>query len=376
MKKTKDSEPKKWEYPDHTRAKHEIFEQYLLAWFPILSATNGRILVIDGFAGRGVYNDGSPGSPIIALSALLNHSHWEKMSHREFVFLFIEHDPDNAASLEKAIADFKEQWSVEKGQPFPANVKPRVVNGTFEQVAAELRDTLVQQKQSLAPTFAFIDPFGWTGLPMKLLAELLNYPSCEVFINFMVGFINRFIEHPDQSENMNDLYGLDAEQVLADFDGSDRVEHLRDVYIRQLTQVAGFPYVRWFAMRNSTGNVGYYLIHGTRHPKGVEKMKDAMWKTDPAGDFQFSDRLAGKDVLFEPEADLTALRTAILQEYAGKGPTLVKPTMEEWVLLRTPYRKPHLTATLKQLEKAELIQVHRPNGPKQQFAAGVTVQVP
>ncbi|WP_328525643.1 three-Cys-motif partner protein TcmP [Kribbella sp. NBC_00359] len=374
--KTKDSDPEKWEYPDHTKAKHEIFEQYLLAWFPILASTNGRILVLDGFAGRGIYNDGSKGSPIIALSALLNHSHWQRMSHREFVFLFIEHDEENAASLQEAIDAFRAAWAAENDRPFPDNVKTRVVNGTFEQEAQAMCDWLAEQKRSLAPTFAFVDPFGWTGLPMKLLAELLNHKSCEVFINFMVGFINRFIEHPDQTENMNELFGLDAEQVLADFDGTGRVAHLRDVYIRQLVEVAGFPYVRWFAMKNSTGNVGYYLIHGTRHILGVEKMKDAMWKTAPSGDFSFSDRLAGKDVLFTPEADLTPLRSALLQKYAGTGPVMVKPSIEEWVLLETPYRKPHLTATLKQLEKNELIQVIRPKGPKQQFAVGVTVVVP
>jgi three-Cys-motif partner protein len=88
-----------WEYPEHTQAKHDILGHYLDAWFPILSSTPGRILVLDGFAGRGVYNDGSPGSPIIALDRLLKHSHWPQMSHREFVFLFIEHDSDNVASL-------------------------------------------------------------------------------------------------------------------------------------------------------------------------------------------------------------------------------------------------------------------------------------
>ena len=34
-------------------------------WFPILGTYNERILVLDGFAGRGRYSDGSPGSPLI-----------------------------------------------------------------------------------------------------------------------------------------------------------------------------------------------------------------------------------------------------------------------------------------------------------------------
>lgn len=369
-----DSDPKMWEYPEHTEAKHDILGHYLDAWYPILSSTHGRILVLDGFAGRGRYNDGSPGSPIIALDHLLKHSSWPRMSHREFVFLFIEHDPDNVASLNQALTDYRAAWEAENG-PWPANVKYDVREGTFADNAAEICELLEQQKARLAPTFAFIDPFGWTGMPMELVARLLNHPSCEVFINFMVGFINRFVTHPHQGQNMNELFGLDVDQILADHNGGDRVEHLRDVYVQQLIDVAGFLHVRWFAMRNHTGNVGYYLLHGTRSPLGVEKMKDAMWKTAPGGDYSFSDRLAGLDVLFQPEADLEPLRKALLEQFAGQSGVVVNPFLQEWVILHTPYRKPHLTQVLREMEKepGSKIHVNRPKGPRQQFAAGVTI---
>ncbi|WP_433015068.1 three-Cys-motif partner protein TcmP [Kribbella sp. CA-294648] len=369
-----DSDPKKWEYPDHTQAKHDIFSKYLDAWFPILSSTHGRILILDGYAGRGVYNDGQPGSPIIALDRLLKHSYWPQMQHREFIFIFIEHDPSNVASLTKALADYRAEYESD-GKKWPDNVKYEVRTGSFADHATEMCDYLDQQGSHLAPTFAFIDPFGWTGMPMQLVARLLNHPSCEVFINFMVGFVNRFIAHPDQTENMNELFGLDVEEILANFTGGDRVEYLRDVYMQQLRDVAGFPHVRWFAMRNHTGNVGYYLLHGTRDARGVEKMKDAMWKTAPGGDYSFSDRLAGLDVLFQPEADVAPLRKALLQKYAGQKGVMVNPDVQQWVILDTPYRKPHLTTVLRELENESVIKVNRPPN-KRQFTAGVTIDVP
>ncbi len=51
---------------------------YLDAWFPILASVHGRVVIMDGFAGRGVYAGGSPGSPIIALRRLLGHSFMPK----------------------------------------------------------------------------------------------------------------------------------------------------------------------------------------------------------------------------------------------------------------------------------------------------------
>jgi len=249
-----------------------------------------------------------------------------------------------------------------------------VIEGTFSDHAKEMCDYLDQQHADLAPTFAFVDPFGWTGMPMELLARLLNYPSCEVFINFMVGFVNRFVTHPHQGSNMNELFGLDVDAILADHNGGDRVQHLRDVYMRQLTDVAGFPHVRWFAMENSTGNIGYYLLHGTRNALGVEKMKDAMWKTAPAGDYSFSDRLAGIDVLFQLEPDLKPLRKALTESYAAKKGVMVNPDLQDWVILHTPYRKPHLTQVLREMEKEDPapFTVNRPNG-KRQFASGVNL---
>lgn len=368
-----DADPGMWDYPEHTQAKHDIFGYYLDAWFPILSRWNGRVLIIDGFAGRGEYNDGQPGSPIIALDHLLSHRAWPTISHREFVFMFIEHNAENVASLEQALAGYRSRWEEEHGQQWPANVKYQVRHGTFADQARDLTAYLQQQKANLAPTFAFIDPFGWKGLPLEVISALLGYPRCEVFVNFMCGWVNRFIEHPDQQENMRELFGMPVPDVLAGYEDGDRIEYLRDFYVEQLRARAGFTYVRWFEMRNHTGNIAYYLMHGTRSEVGLEKMKDAMWRTDPSGDYSFSDTLAGLPVLFQPTADLAPLRKDLLERFAGRRGVVVNPDLQNYVLIRTPYRKPHLTEVLRNLEAEQPSPITVNRNGRRQFAAGVTI---
>jgi hypothetical protein len=211
---------------------------------------------------------------------------------------------------------------------------------------------------------------------MQLIGRLLNHRSCEVFINFMVGRTNQYLTGPQQAQNMNDLFGMNVQQILADHSDANRVEHLRDKYISQLKSIAGFPYVRWFEMRNRTGHVVYYLLHGTRDVRGVEKMKDAMWKMAPNGDYSFSDRLAGHDVLFQPEPDLQPLKIALFQQFVGRRSIPVNPNLQEWAILETPYRKPHLRQVLDEMEglSPSPIRVNRPPG-KRQFAPGVTVDI-
>jgi three-Cys-motif partner protein len=292
------------------------------------------------------------------------------MAHREFVFYFIEADEDNAANLKAEVDAF-----VAARAPWPDKVTVFVVNEKFDVTANAILDQLREQKKNLAPTFAFVDPFGYSGLPMELLADFLNYPRAEVFVNFMVGYVQRFIERDGQEHAMRGLFGIDVDDVLADFDGTDRIEHLKMVYERQLTDVAGFEFVQSFAMINSTGNIGYYLFHGTRNRTGVKAMKDAMWAVDPGGGFTFSDRLDGENVLFTPEPDLRPLRRELLRAFAGQ--TAASPEELEWyAILQTPYKDTHVRPVLRELERDRIIAVQRPRGPRQQFAAGVTIAFP
>lgn len=368
---SRDADPSRWGCPPHTKAKLELLGRYLDGWYPILSRWNGRVLFLDGFAGRGRYNDGTEGSPLVALGHLLDHRSFPQMRHREFIFFFVEANSDNAASLRTEIDVFKATR-----EPWPSTVKYYIVNDKFDATATTMLQRLREQKQNLAPTFAFIDPFGYSGLPMDLLAELLSYPQSEVLVNFMVGHVQRFIERDGQEKAMRSLFGIDVREVLDGYSGqADRVEYLRTVYERQLKERADFESVQSFAMFNDTGNIGYYLFHGTRHRKGVELMKDAMWKLDPGGGFKFSDRMAGVDVLFTLDPDLRPLRADLLDRFAGSSGVTVADI--EWhALLYTPYRKTHVRPVLRQLEQERLINVNRPNGPRQQFAEGVTVDFP
>jgi three-Cys-motif partner protein len=196
-----DADPSKWDCPPHTKAKHQMLSRYLGGWYPILSSWNGRVVFLDGFAGRGRYNDGSEGSPLIALRTLLDHQFFARMRHREFVFLFIEANYQNAQSLEYEIDAFKAARA-----PWPDSVKAYVINEKFDVTANSMLGTLREQKKNLAPTFAFVDPFGYSGLPMDVLAELLSYPHAEVFVNFMVGHVQRFIRRDGQENAMRSLF--------------------------------------------------------------------------------------------------------------------------------------------------------------------------
>ncbi|MBI3184666.1 MAG: three-Cys-motif partner protein TcmP [Myxococcales bacterium] len=331
-----------WELDPHTTAKHEILRRYLGAWFPILGTYHGRILYIDGFSGPGRYQNGEPGSPMIALDVAVNH---RKSTSGEIVFWFIEERDDRLAHLKQELAALH----------LPAHFKVRAEAGRFDEKFGNVLASIEADKNTLAPTFAFIDPFGFSGIPFSLIQRLLGHKRCEAFITFMVDAINRFLEHPEDKvvQHIAEAFGGDEAVQIAKGPG-DRIVKLRELYQRKLSSVA--KYVRYFEMRDRQDRTQYYLFFATNNELGHLKMKEAMWKMDPDGDFRFSDATnPGQLVLFE--ADPTkVLASQVREEFRGKG-TVTGFQVRTFVENRTAYLKKHMTGVLKQEEESGQLKV-------------------
>ncbi len=147
-----------WRIDDHTRAKHEILRRYLEAWLPIMTSYNGRIIYLDGFAGPGEYEKGEPGSPIIAIDTFLTHIH-APIRTKEVLFLFIEQEHARCEHLKQLLAQRK----------LPSTASYEISEGIFDETMTELLTQLESQQLRLAPTFAFIDPFGYSHTPMSTI---------------------------------------------------------------------------------------------------------------------------------------------------------------------------------------------------------------
>src|SRR5579884_1408618 len=162
-----------WEAKPHTLAKIEIIRRYLYLWFSIRKA-NTKLSYIDGFAGPGKYSNSDESSPLAALQAAKAATeNFPRLTETELNFLFIEKKHDFIENLQSVVSAI--QW--------PANIKLQIQQGTFDEKVGGILTDLRKQGNKLPPTFAFIDPFGATGLPFRVIAEILSYPGCEILIN-------------------------------------------------------------------------------------------------------------------------------------------------------------------------------------------------
>lgn len=354
----------RWQIESHTLTKHLILRRYLDAWLPIMAKHNRGILFVDGFAGPGRYSEGEEGSPLIALRALLEHPYFQQpQRQREVVFVFIEKEPDRATALKEELRKFTAD------RPIPDWVKYDVLRGEFASLMTQVLDKLEKEGKRLAPTFAFIDPFGFKGVPLEVIARIVQNPRCECLITFMYEFINRFLAHPDPEiqAQYDQLFGTQEWRTfLGQQDPDRRRELIVELYRRQLVQEAGVQYVRTFEMIDRGNRTEYFLFFGTNSLMGLSKMKQAMWKADPERGQVFSDLTdTNQMVLLEPGPDLTPLRNLLRQHFQGHGWVWINH-IEEFVLKETPFSEAihlkRLTLKPMELRAPPLIQVLRPPG--------------
>lgn len=320
-----------WSMDDHTHAKHEILRLYLEAWLPIMATYNGRIIYLDGFAGPGKYQGGEDGSPIIAIDTFLNHRH-AQIRNTEVLFLFIEQGHDRCEYLKQLLA--QRQW--------PPKASYEVREGNFDETLTDLLNGLESQRQRIAPTFAFIDPFGYSHTSMRTIQRLMKHPRCEVLITFMYEEINRFLtaDYTNKEPQYDGLFGTSKWQTIAQqtsLTPQERRDQLHNLYQDQLKQMAGIRYIRSFCMRNRHNNVDYFLFFGTNNLLGMKRMKESMWRVDPTGTFEFSDNTNPNQLLLFSQPDYSILQNMLSDHF--KGQMITVEDVEEYVIADTPFYK-------------------------------------
>lgn len=348
-----------WSLDQHTAAKHRVLRSYLDGWLPVMGHQaqrigddDPRLLLVDGFAGPGRYATGEPGSPLIMLDALLSHKSFEEMSGVHFLFLFIEHDEGRVEHLRKEISALGD---------LPDNVSADIQHGEFESTFSSVIDPIIEKGAHLIPTFAFIDPFGYSSASMSTTGRLLDFPQCETLFFLPMSFIHRFVGREGQEDALTSLFGTDEWRTAIPLQGQERTACLLELFERQLEQSEGVEYVRSFQLRTQDGN-DYRLVFSLGHLKGLEIAKDAMWRVDPvAGTSYTATTESGQEVLFGPGdmVDTGPLLAELRAQLGHEWFTIDQA--DRCTLVDTPFRKAHLRRlTLQPAERAGDLEVQRP----------------
>lgn len=218
------------------------------------------LVLLDGFAGRGRYTKGQPGSPAIMFEEAVRVA---DAGHVEEVLIRCsELSATNFRILEEVCDGLTHE-----------RVRIAATREKFQDIADRLVGYLAKGSPS-PPTFVMVDPYGVRGVRLETLRQLLDFKRLEVLLTFMVRDPARFLKEENYAQPLTEFFGGEAWRDCED--SENRAECLmlrfREVVTPHIAKYA----IPFLVFEDERRIPLYYLIHLTNNDLGMRKMKEVM----------------------------------------------------------------------------------------------------
>ena len=328
-----------------SKAKHHILQEYFPPWVRILSSTHQDLFYVDCFAGKGKYQGGELGSPLIIFQKARDIT-WNRPYHIHLIF--VEKDKRRAEQLEQYLDNERSN--------------PKLSYEVFSEDSRNFTKGLLDAIHYHTPVFFFIDPYGYP-ISIPIINKILQKKHAEVFLNLMWFQINRDINNPAATHLLDQMFEHSdwSKQSFLQKKGKEREEEFLEYFCSQVHSKYHFHFRIRFDPKDRTPGgskrTKYYLIHFCNHPKAVLLMKNVMWKLgDEEGTFDYSAKSQG--VLFSSTPTEDQLIEYLKKNYLTKNKSI------EFMQLRIdtyqlPFLEKHYRGALKKMEADGLINIER-----------------
>ena len=195
---------------------------------------------------------------------------------------------------------------------------------------ARILDELDEQERRMAPALVMMDPFGIKGIPISVIQRILGNPKCEVYVTFMWEAINKCMTTPEFEHHMTGLFGTDEWKKAILLSGRERQLFLHRLYRRQLKAHGAGQVVHFHLLEGN--QLRYSIFFGTGHTRGSDRMKTAIWKADPTGDFRFRGGEQAQISFLDP--DFAPLQEALKERFEGPDGSQSRRSRNSWHRMR------------------------------------------
>ncbi|HEV7242254.1 MAG TPA: three-Cys-motif partner protein TcmP [Thermoanaerobaculia bacterium] len=245
--------------------KHYVLSEYLLRFGPIIGSQWRTINYIDSFAGPWEHRDAEYRDTSFGIAVECFREARARV--RE---MFGRDLRVRCRFLEKGKSAFEK---LDVYAQSLSDIEARALNTEFEAAVPNLLAFASEPRNAF--TFLFVDPKGWSGFSMDVIAPILQLPSSEVLINFMTGHVRRFLEDEKSATSFVRLFGRDIRDEFAGLTGDAREERAIREYMRSVKRTGRFLYVgSAIVFKPEIETPHFHLMYGTRDNKGVKVFKE------------------------------------------------------------------------------------------------------
>lgn len=263
--------------------KDQVLKNYMNPYITKVNKLGKPILLIDGYAGPGTFDDGSPGSPLIICQTA------EKLAKGNWQAILINKDQEHHQKLKQLL----------QREKLLGPAKPLLGDSSI--LLRELSSTSFTLKDQTV--FLYLDPFGPTGCEFTLLEPFLKRSkqfSTEIVLTMNAPGLHRFAarhaveegrwDEPTIKENhekLSRIFGGDYWKEFLLYRGDDSEDEARktqliEAYRKKLSQY--LPYTGFCPVREKTDKgIKYFIVFASRHPHAPLLLNDIMAKAYFAG---------------------------------------------------------------------------------------------
>ena len=306
------TEQKNW-----SKRKLAIAQAYLASFTKILGSSFSQscVFYVDGFAGTGIYEDGSKGSALLAAELAQKYSDQQK-TYKLFC-INVEASKNNFNNLVDATKELCD---------FLTNMY-----GTFSENIPEILDRI-----SNCPAYFFIDPFGVSGADWIDMEKIIKRQEpTDLWLRFdhktvrrLSGFFDSGSRGAESKiKKLIDLYGIKDENFLyMKLDGDTpeiRIENAvrlyTDVLETEIKKYKPFSFSAYYPIVSLEGQNKYYLVFAASHPKAVILASETIYSVErnrPKEVEEYQQKKTGQMLLLSTEPSEDELSVFITSNLA------------------------------------------------------------
>ncbi|MHA2204131.1 MAG: three-Cys-motif partner protein TcmP, partial [Candidatus Hodarchaeales archaeon] len=263
-----------------SRIKDQVLGNYMSPYLTKVMRLGRPILLIDAFAGPGVFEDNTPGSPLIMLNAA------REKARGNYIAIFVNKFKDHH---EKLVSILKKTFEKNLGSlTIPENVFP--ILGDSQKLLQTVHEILEDHT-----VFLYLDPFGLKGCEFDTIRLFLERPkdfSTEIVININVPAMHRLatwsaVKKGKHNQSIIQALHRHLTQVFdgewwkdflwTDEDPDKKATKVINQYRRRLANY--LPFTGSCPVReNENSRLKYFIVFCSRHPHAMELMNDEMCK--------------------------------------------------------------------------------------------------
>jgi len=176
---------------EHSEAKVKLYGTYLSIYLSVLSKVPAvqKIYLFDLLCGEGIYQDGSKGSPLIALDTIKNHYFSNDRSCPDITIWF---NDNGLSQIESGVFKVNRVKRFCDETFIPPNVEIQFFQEDYDYIHPKALEKVRSSRQTRS--LFFIDPYGYKDVTPSDLEEILKGGSTEVLLFLPIAQMYRFAE--------------------------------------------------------------------------------------------------------------------------------------------------------------------------------------